>query len=155
MGRYIDEILQPDEKVLFSTTIHWVTYVPGVLAWVVAIAFLMLLRGETGNPLNTLWLALFAITGLFASYLTFRAWFDRWTKETDVTNLRVVHKEGFIKRDTFEMNLDRVESIDVEQSIPGRILGYGNVVIRGVGDGGKVIKKIAAPLQFRNHITAR
>src|SRR4051812_8657799 len=119
MGRYIDEILQPDEKVLFSTTIHWVTYVPGVLAWLVAVAFLLLLRGETGNPTNMLWLALFAITGLFASYLTFRAWFARWTTETDVTNLRVVHKEGFIRRDTFEMNLDRVESIDVEQTILG------------------------------------
>lgn len=155
MGRYIDEILQPDEKVLFSTTIHWVTYVPGVLAWVVAIAFLMLLRGETGNPLNTLWLALFAITGLFASYLTFRAWFDRWTTETHVTDRRIVHKTGFITRETFEMNLDKVESVEVNQSIPGRILCFGDVLVRGVGEGDEKIAMIAAPLQFRNHITAR
>ena len=55
------------------------------------------------------------------------AWFHRWTTETDVTNLRVVHKTGFIKRQTFEMSLDKVESVDVNQSILGRILNYGDV----------------------------
>ncbi len=77
------------------------------------------------------------------------------TSETDVTNLRVVHKEGFIQRETFEMNLDKVESVDVRQSIPARLFGYGDVTIRGVGEGDKAIKMIASPLQFRNHITAR
>jgi uncharacterized membrane protein YdbT with pleckstrin-like domain len=88
-------------------------------------------------------------------YLTFRAWFRRWTTETDVTNRRVVHKEGFIKRDTFEMSLDKVESVDVSQSIMGRLLDYGDVTILGVGEGKKAIKTIAAPLAFRNFITAR
>jgi uncharacterized membrane protein YdbT with pleckstrin-like domain len=84
-----------------------------------------------------------------------RAWFRRWTTETDVTNFRVVHKEGFIQRRTFEMNLDKVESVDVTQSIPGRLLNYGDVLIRGVGEGDKDIRMIGSPLQFRNHITVR
>jgi uncharacterized membrane protein YdbT with pleckstrin-like domain len=66
-----------------------------------------------------------------------------------------VHKAGFIRRRTFEMNLDKVESVDVDQSIPGRLLGYGDVTIRGVGEGFETIRMIASPLQFRNHITAR
>ena len=53
------------------------------------------------------------------------------------------------------MSLDKVESVDVNQSILGRILNYGNVSIFGVGEGGKTIDTIASPLEFRNHITAR
>uniref|UniRef100_UPI0013DD35A7 PH domain-containing protein n=2 Tax=Pseudomonadota TaxID=1224 RepID=UPI0013DD35A7 len=66
-----------------------------------------------------------------------------------------VHKTGFIKRRTFEMSLDKVESVDVNQSIAGRLLNYGDVTIRGVGEGIEIIKTIASPLSFRNSITAR
>jgi uncharacterized membrane protein YdbT with pleckstrin-like domain len=95
------------------------------------------------------------VVALAALYWTFTGWFHRWTTETDVTNLRVVHKTGFIKRRTFEMSLDKVESVDVNQSILGRILNYGDVTVRGVGEGGEIIKTIASPLEFRNSITAR
>jgi hypothetical protein len=53
------------------------------------------------------------------------------------------------------MALDKVESVDVTQSIPGRLLNYGDVTIMGVGEGRETITTIAAPLAFRNHITAR
>jgi hypothetical protein len=53
------------------------------------------------------------------------------------------------------MSLDKVESVDVTQSIPGRMLNYGDVTILGVGEGKERIKTIASPLAFRNHITAR
>ena len=155
MGRYIEEILQPGEKVFYSTTIHWIVYVPAIVAWVVAVAFFALQRGAVTEGLNILWLTLSAVSALIALFWTLRAWFQRWTNETDVTSFRVVHKEGFIQRRTFEMNLDKVESVDVVQSIPGRIFGYGDVLIRGVGEGDKDIKMIGSPLQFRNHITVR
>lgn len=93
-----------------------------------------------------------ALAGL---YWTVKAWFHRFTTETDVTNLRVVHKTGFIKRRTFEMALDKVESVDVDQSILGRILNYGDVTIRGVGEGIEKIATIASPLAFRSSITTR
>jgi uncharacterized membrane protein YdbT with pleckstrin-like domain len=72
-----------------------------------------------------------------------------------VTDRRVVHKTGFIKRRTFEMALDKIESVDVNQSILGRILNYGDVTIMGVGEGHETITTIASPLAFRNAITAR
>src|SRR3979490_2865203 len=77
------------------------------------------------------------------------------TTETDVTNLRVIHKTGFIKRRSFEMSLDKVESVDVNQSILGRILNYGDVTVRGVGEGAEKTDMNALSLDFRNHITAR
>ena len=155
MGRYIDEILQPGERVLYSTNAHWIFFLPAIAGWVVAIVFLVLAyMVPTGAP-AMLCLALAAIAGVAALYKTVTAWFHRWTTETDVTNLRIVHKEGFIQRETFEMSLDKVESVDVSQSILGRILNYGNVRILGVGEGQKTIKMIASPLAFRSYITAR
>jgi uncharacterized membrane protein YdbT with pleckstrin-like domain len=155
MGRYIDDILQPDEKVLYSTNAHWMFYLPAIAAWTVAIVFLVLSRMVTADALMLLCLALAAVAGLAALYWSATAWFHRWTTETDVTNMRVVHKTGFIKRRTFEMSLDKVESVDVNQSILGRILNYGDVTIQGVGEGTQTISTISRPLAFRTAITTR
>ena len=73
----------------------------------------------------------------------------------DVTNLRVVHKTGFIRRRTFEMSLDKVESVDVDQSLFGRVMNYGDLTIQGVGEGTQSISTVASPLAFRNAITTR
>ena len=155
MGRYIDEILQPGEKVLYSTNAHWIFYFPAIMAWILVLVLLMLSRMTTVDSLVLLCLAAALVVALAALYWTVKAWFHRWTTETDVTNMRVVHKTGFIKRRTFEMSLDKVESVDVNQSILGRILNYGSVTVRGVGEGAETIDMIASPLEFRSHITAR
>jgi uncharacterized membrane protein YdbT with pleckstrin-like domain len=155
MGRYIDDILQPGEKVLYSTNAHWIFYWPAIAAWIVAIVLLFLSRATINESIVLLWLSGAAVVAIAALYWTIQAWFHRWTTETDVTNLRVVHKTGFIKRRTFEMSLDKVESVDVNQSILGRILDYGDVTILGVGEGKETISTIASPLAFRNFITAR
>jgi uncharacterized membrane protein YdbT with pleckstrin-like domain len=155
MGRYIDDILQPGEKVLYSTNAHWIFYLPAIAAWILAVVLFFLARATVTESIVLLCLSASAVVAIAALYWTFKAWFHRWTTETDVTNLRVVHKTGFIKRRTFEMSLDKVESVDVDQSILGRILNYGNVTVRGVGEGAETITTIASPLDFRNHITAR
>ncbi|HXO72742.1 MAG TPA: PH domain-containing protein [Bradyrhizobium sp.] len=155
MGRYIDDILQPGEKVLYSTNAHWIFYLPAIAAWIAALALYIIARNTAGPGLETMWLVLAAAVALVAAIATARAWFHVWTTETDVTNLRVVHKTGFVKRRTFEMSLDKVESVDVNQSILGRVLNYGDVTVRGVGEGLETITTIASPLDFRNHITAR
>jgi uncharacterized membrane protein YdbT with pleckstrin-like domain len=155
MGRYIDDILQPGEKVLYSTNAHWIFYLPAIAAWIVAILLFILSRLATTDGVALLCLSAAAVVAIVALYWTAKAWFHRWTTETDVTNLRVVHKTGFIKRRTFEMSLDKVESVDVNQSILGRILNYGDVTILGVGEGKETIRTIASPLDFRNYITAR
>jgi len=155
MARYIDEILQPGEKVLYSTNAHWMFYLPAVGAWIVVFVLLALSRMTVNGNLTMLCLATAAVIALAALYLTVRAWFHRLTTETDVTNRRVVHKTGFIRRRTFEMALDKVESVDVNQTIMGRVLNYGDVTILGVGEGKETISTIAEPLAFRNAITAR
>jgi uncharacterized membrane protein YdbT with pleckstrin-like domain len=156
MGRYIDDILQPGEKVLYSTNAHWIFFLPAILLWILAAVFFVLSgMVPAGSPLIVACWALAAIVAVVALYKTVTAWFHRWTTETDVTNLRVVHKTGFISRKSFEMSLDKVESVDVTQSIAGRVFDFGDVTIMGVGEGKETIKTIASPLAFRNSITAR
>lgn len=155
MGRYIDDILQPGEKVLYSSNLHWVVYAPAIAAWVISAALLILTRYTVNETLILLCLASSAIAALVALYWSMKSWFQRWTTETDVTTLRVVHKEGFITRKTFEISIDKVASVSVNQSILGRILNYGDVVIESMGVDEQIIKAIASPLAFRSHITAR
>ena len=155
MARYIDSILQPGERLLYSTTLHGIIYVPGLIF--IALAFAALfgtsVAFEPGLTMGLFGIA--AICAVIGGVMLLRAWFRRWTTETDVTSLRVVHKEGFIQRTTFEMSLDKVESVDVDQSILGRIFGWGDVTIHGVGEGMKTIGMIGSPIEFRNHITTR
>jgi uncharacterized membrane protein YdbT with pleckstrin-like domain len=156
MARYIDDILQPGEKVLYSTNAHWMFYLPAIAAWIVVAVLLLGSFAAAAIPALMLvcW-ASAAVVAVAALFWTLRAWFHRWTTETDVTNMRVVHKTGFIKRRSFEMALDKIESVDVDQSILGRLLNYGDVTVNGVGEGTQNIPTIAAPLAFRSAITTR
>ena len=150
--KYIEEILQPGEKIIFSSTISWVTYLPGIFLWAVAIV-LTALGSDSQHRSGIYLLAL--IVALLACYSSFRAWFRRWTTEIDVTDRRVVYKTGFVRRHTVEMNMDKIESVDVDQSIFGRIFDYGDILIRGTGHGIEPLRGIDSPLAFRNAVTAR
>jgi uncharacterized membrane protein YdbT with pleckstrin-like domain len=98
------------------------------------------------------------------------AWFIRWITEIAVTDRRIIYKRGFINRHTEEMNMDKVASVDVDQSILGRILDYGTVHVLGTGGSQAVdransdrsvargiehLHRIASPLALRNAITAK
>jgi uncharacterized membrane protein YdbT with pleckstrin-like domain len=153
MGRYIDEILQPGEKVLYSTTAHWIFYLPAIAAWIVVLA--LVAAAGAVPPMALVGLPAAAVIAVVALYFTVRGWFHRFTTETDVTDRRVVHKTGFINRHTFEIALDKIASVEVDQSIPGRLLNYGNVTIVSMGEvKPQPIKTIASPLAFRSAITA-
>ena len=71
-----------------------------------------------------------------------------------MTDHRVIYKSGLLSRHTIEMNRDKVESVDVDQSLLGRIFGYGTVVVRGTGGSLEPIRNIGDPLTFRTYITA-
>jgi uncharacterized membrane protein YdbT with pleckstrin-like domain len=71
------------------------------------------------------------------------------TTELAITTRRVIAKFGFIRRRTVELNINKVESIQVDQSVMGRILGYGTLVISGAGTPQAPIPGISNPIAFR------
>ena len=149
---YVDSVLQPGETVTFRGDIHWKVYLPGLALLVIGIIWLVEMpRNTTGG----IWRELVSVI-IFAPALglLFWAWFQRWTTEVAVTTKQVIFMQGYIRRHTFEMSLDKVESVEVSQTIMGRILNYGDILVRGTGDTHEPFKSIGAPLDFRNHVTA-
>ena len=77
---------------------------------------------------------------------------ERLSSEFAVTNKRVIWKEGIIRRTTGEMNLGKIENVQVDQSIAGRIFNYGIVALVGTGGTRESFNLISAPLRFRQAI---
>ena len=71
------------------------------------------------------------------------------TTELAITNRRVIAKFGFISRRTVELNIAKVESIQVDQTVMGRMFNFGTVLISGAGDPQAPIAGISDPLAFR------
>ena len=160
---YYTKVLQPDEKVRFVGRLHWSIYakawvwfllgaIAGAVAW--RLRADALAAGET-PPVYGAALAVAALI-LFAVWLVgmLAAWGRRVTTEIVITDRRILFKEGFLRRRTVEMNISKVETVDVVQSLWGRVLNYGTVIIRGVGSSYEPLSRVASPLALRTAIVA-
>lgn len=128
MSSYIDDTLIEHERVIYKTRISKWSLLPLALTGLV-------------------FLPLFGVGIVFWIWAT--VIFS--TTELAITNKRVIAKKGLIRRETVEMLLSKVESIHVTQSILGRMLDYGTVIISGTGTHSAPFRSIRAPLQFRKN----
>lgn len=151
---YLDKVLQPGETVRVIAHPHWIVVVPPIvligLGAIFAIGTAVVLSGQPA-------LVGYAIAGLVALWglvsLAGRM-MVRAATEFCVTDHRVIVKRGIFSLHTVELNLDKVESVDVDQSLFGRMFDFGVVTIHGVGARWDPIPLITDPLGFRNAITA-
>ena len=153
--RYVRRVLQPGETVVYDTKLHSVIYIRAILLLVVCV--ILVAASVTTSDNQNLSLALeiaAAIFALLALSAALRAFVRRATTELAVTDHRVIYKTGLFARHTIEMNRDKVESVDVDQTLLGRIFGYGTVIVRGTGGSLEPIRTIGDPLTFRSNITA-
>lgn len=125
MASYIEGALIKDEKVTYTGNISLWSLAPLI------IGFLLLFLYGIGL---IFWLA---------AFIRYK------TTELAITNKRVIAKFGFISRRTIELNINKVESIQVSQGILGRIFNYGSLVISGTGNPQAPIPGISNPLNFR------
>ena len=149
---YVDTILEPGEHLRYRTSISWTVYGPSIalacLAFVVWwISFKFFDNGYWGEIV-----AAAILLGAIVSFVP--AWLRRSATEIAVTDRRVILKKGLIWRHTVEMNMQKVESVDVDQTVAGRIFNYGDVTIRGVGSTFEQLRTIDAPLKLRATLTA-
>jgi uncharacterized membrane protein YdbT with pleckstrin-like domain len=96
------------------------------------------------------WIVFVSLKALLTLFIA--PFVQRATSEFAVTNRRVVVKVGLVSRKTIELNLEKVESIGVEQTILGRILDYGTIVIIGTGGTREPFRGIRDPLGFRRAV---
>jgi uncharacterized membrane protein YdbT with pleckstrin-like domain len=154
---YVSRVLQPGEQIVHDSGLHWIVFNRAILAAIAALVLVIAAIANAGSQTHyfslALWIAA-AICALLAISAGLIALIRRASTEFAVTDHRVIYKRGLLARHTLEMNRARIESVDVNQSILGRVLGYGTVIVRGTGGSLEPIRHVADPLIFRTHITA-
>lgn len=150
---YYTKVLQPGETVRVVGRLHWLIFGRAILLFIVA----AVLAGATLWVSDPAWqynvLIVAAVVAVLALVVFIIEWIRRRATEIVVTNHRVIYKRGLISRHTVEMNISKVETVDVEQDILGRLLNYGTVMVRGTGENLEPLRHIDAPLALRNAIT--
>jgi uncharacterized membrane protein YdbT with pleckstrin-like domain len=126
MASYIEGALIKDERIIYIGNISLWTLAP-----MFALGFLLLFAYGLG------------LVFFLLAYIRYK------TTELAFTNKRVIAKFGFISRQTVEINISKVESIQVHQNIAGRIFNFGTLVIGGAGDPQAPIAGISNPMEFR------
>lgn len=126
MASYIEDALIKDEKVIYTGNISRWSLAPLIL-------------------LGILFLAAWGFGLVFwvIAYIRYK------TTELAFTNKRVIAKVGIISRHTVELTISKVESIQVKQSVLGRIFNFGTLVIAGAGNPQAPIAGISNPMAFR------
>ena len=153
--RYVRKVLQPGETIVYSTKLHWIIYWWAIFLIILCIiAAVSAWYSANNQNLNLALVIVAIICALLALSSAFGKFIKRWTTELAITDRRVIYKERLIARRTLEMNRSRVESVDVYQSVLGRLLGYGTITLRGTGGSGEPMPNIDDPLTFRSYITA-
>jgi hypothetical protein len=148
LGSYTTATLQPNERPLHQTTIHWMALSGSVIGAVLSLIVIVpIAMFAAWRDFYWAWLLLVIPAGiLLSAAVTVK------TSELVITDRRVLIKVGFIQRHTFEMFISKIESVAVFQSMLGRLFNYGTVEIRGTGGSAESFATIAAPLPFRDAI---
>jgi uncharacterized membrane protein YdbT with pleckstrin-like domain len=152
---YIERVLQPGETVAYRAQLHWVLMAPGMALMAVAVGIGAAGLMQTSAHLRLGPLSLAALAVALGGVQMLRAWVRRISTEIVVTDRRIIVKTGLIGRRSVEMNLDKVESVLVDQGIVGRLLDFGTLVIRGVGSGLEPVTDVASPFEFHRYVNAR
>ena len=126
---YLDESLAPGETIVARFDLHWTA------KWRLIVYVLLVIP--------TIGIALLAVI---------YEWLRLRSIEMGVTNRRVVRKTGIVSRETAELRLASIETIDLRQTTWGRVLGYGDVVLTGRGESAMVFQRLARPLDAKRAI---
>ena len=126
--KFIERTLPENEEIELPITFHW-THL--VLAWL-SLVFLG-------------WL-------LIGIFIFIARYIEKWTTERALTNKRLIIKRGLISRKTEEISCNRIEEVNLSQTIIQRILGSGDILIRGVGAGEIFLRNIDDPIGVQKKI---
>ena len=144
MGSYVNSHLDPGEKIEHQASIHWIVYLGPMFP--IGAGLMLVLPGAPGIAWGGLLLLAAGVIGLLG------AWIRQSTSEFAVTNRRVIVKTGFLSRRTIELNMSKVESIQVDQGLLARLLNYGTITVIGTGGTKEPFSMIDDPLSFRHAV---
>ena len=126
---YIEESLSAGEQIVGFFRLHWICR-----SWMV------------------LWIVLAIPTVGITLILALYEFLRLRSIEQGVTNKRVIYKKGIISRNSEEMKLNSIETVEIDQGIPGRILGFGDVTVTGRGLSNVVFRTVEDPMAVKRQI---
>ena len=139
---YIDDSLMSGEHVIYRAKLHWVVFLWPVI-WLVL--GLLLASGRDTSAAGRFFLLIGVLSGIGALI-------NYQTSEFGLTNKRVLGKTGLIRRNSLEILLTKVEAIQINQGVVGRVFGYGTIVVGGTGGSKNPFRRISDPLEFRRAV---
>jgi hypothetical protein len=145
---YVDSQLLPNETVLYRARLHRSLYAGAFLFAALTLAATAVAAYEP----TFWWLVLFLAIVAIGSFIW--SWLRSTSSEFAVTDKRVIIKVGWIRRRTLETMLAKVEGVGVDQSLSGRLLGFGTITVTGTGGTREEFDRIANPLEFRRQVQA-
>lgn len=153
---YIHKSLLDGEEIVYLTRRHKIIFTYPVI-WLLLSAILFGVKWVfVFKPEINYALSIFS--GIFLAAALIHAlviWIRYLCAEFGITNQRVIVKEGFLKRKTSEIFLKSVESVQVDQSLWGRILNFGTIVVTGTGGVSDPLNMIRNPLDFKKQVQQR
>lgn len=152
---YVADNLLKNERIIHWGKVHWFVFIPGLLligCGMMIPAFIAKIPVAEHDYLPEAALIaapIFVICTLAGLIGLTKAIFYKISTELAITDKRVIAKIGFIRRNTIELSHNKVESLAIHQSIVGRLLDFGTIIVNGTGGGRTPINGITAPLSFR------
>jgi hypothetical protein len=147
---YASQNLVPGERILYASRIH-----PLIFLLPVAMLLSLLPGGillSVDNPAATGFAIFFISLGIASPISLIKAAVTFFTTECVLTDKRVLAKTGFIRRDSVELLLKKVEGLQVNQSILGRIFNFGTISVSGTGGSRSNFPGLENPLEFRRRV---
>ncbi len=164
---YIQDILNEGEDIIAEIRFHWWFWVQAVIVFVIrvsiisvagvyALDFIAGMESASKDLYRQIVLGAVGLGILYALVKLALRIIQFLTTERAVTERRLIFKEGLIARRTAELSVGRIEEINLQQSVLGRILGYGTLAISGTGgDDRLIMAEIADPVSIRRAIDER
>lgn len=153
---YVDAHLLPGERVVYRARLHWIAFRWSLFLLILAVVVAVAGQLVSSVPQNDAWkLWIPAVLAALAVVFAIGPWIKLSSSEFAVTDKRVLVKVGLVQRDSLETLLSKVEAIGVDQTLLGRMLGFGTITIVGTGGTRETFERIAAPLEFRRQVQAQ
>lgn len=141
MGKYVENNLMSGEKLVYEAKLHVIVYLPPLLVQLLALILFAVVPTDI--------VAVLVI--VIAIMCTFWCVLIHGGRQFFLTSKRVIVKQGIIERKINELMLRKCEGIQVEQSILGRILNYGTLLVT-TGEATNSYKSIKKPIEFSTRI---
>jgi uncharacterized membrane protein YdbT with pleckstrin-like domain len=153
---YVDKILLPDERIIYAATLHWIMYLRGLVitafggfvGFISHPALVAVFGQRLGAQFTKPICVAALVVVLIGSTLLLGAYMRQTSTELVITNKRLIAKYGVISRATFEILANRITGANFDQTVLGRVLGFGTILVHGAGGEVSPIDHVADPQLF-------